>query len=149
MEVLGVHVNQEKTQIVDVTQDESFSFLGFDFRRIKTSRGALGVRVIPRVKARTSLLQKLKDVFCRHQSQPVGRVVDLINPVLAGWANYFRVGNSSKCFGYVNDRVEEKIRRHLMYASKNRSFGWNRWSRAWLYETLGLYNDYGVRYHRV
>lgn len=148
-EKLGVQMNQEKTQIVNLTQDETFSFLGFDFRRIKTRRGAWGVRVTPRVKARTSLLQKLKDVFRRHQSQPVGRVVYLINPVLAGWANYFRVGNSSKCFGYVKDWLEKKIRRHLMYARKRRGFGWNRWSRAWLYETLGLYNDYRVRYHRA
>ena len=146
-EKLGVQMNLEKTQIVNLTQDETFSFLGFDFRRIKTRRGAWGVRVTPRVKARTSLLQKLKDVFRRHRSQPVGRVVDLINPVLRGWANYFRVGNSSKCFGYVKDWVERKIRRHLMYACKRCGFGWNRWSRAWLYETLGLYNDYGIRYH--
>lgn len=148
-EKLGVQMNLEKTQIVNLTQDETFSFLGFDFRRIKTRRGAWGVRVTPRVKARTALLQKLKDVFRRHQSQPVARVVDLINPVLRGWANYFRVGNSSKCFGYVKDWVEKKIRRHLMYASKRRGFGWNRWSRAWLYKTLRLYNDYGVRYNRA
>ncbi|MCP4341172.1 MAG: group II intron reverse transcriptase/maturase, partial [Desulfobulbaceae bacterium] len=146
-EKLGVRMNREKTKIVNLARDESFSFLGFDLRRIKTRRGVWGVRVTPRQKARTSLLQKLKDVFRRHRSQPVGRVIYLINPVLAGWANYFRVGNSSKCFGYVKDWVEKKIRRHLMYARKRCGFGWNRWSRAWLYETLGLYNDYGVRYH--
>jgi RNA-directed DNA polymerase len=148
-EKLGVQMNLEKTQIVNLAQDETFSFLGFDFRRIKTRRGVWGVRVTPRMKARTSLLQKLKDVFRRHQSQPVSRVVYLINPVLSGWANYFRVGNSSKCFCYVKDWLEKKIRRHLMYACKRRGFGWNRWSRAWLYETLGLYNDYGIRYHRA
>ena len=148
-EKLGVQMNQEKTRIVDLTQDKIFSFLGFDFRRIRTRRGAWGVRVTPRTKSRTTLLRKLKDVFRRHQSQPVNRVVYLINPILMGWANYFRVGNSSKCFGYVKDWVEKKIRRHLMYAGKRRGFGWNRWSRAWLYETLGLYNDYGVRYYQV
>ncbi len=145
-EKLGVQMNQEKTRIVDVTQDESFSFLGFDYRRIRTRRGAWGVRVTPRMKSRTTLMQKLKDVFRRHKSQPVDRVVYLINPILRGWANYFRVGNSSRCFGYVKDWVEKKIRRHLMYARKRRGFGWNRWSRVWLYEALGLYNDYRVRY---
>ncbi len=148
-EKLDVQMNQEKTRIVDLTQDESFSFLGFDFRRIKTRRGVWGVRFTPRMKARTALLRKLKDVFRRYQSQPVGRVVYLINSILRGWANYFRIGNSSQCFGYVKDWVEKKIRRHLMYARKRRGFGWNRWSRAWLYETFGLYNDYGVRYHQA
>jgi len=148
-EKLDVQMNQEKTRVVDLTQDESFSFLGFDFRRIKTRRGVWGVRFTPRMKARTSLLRKLKDVFRRYQSQPVDRVVYLINPILRGWANYFRIGNSSQCFGYVKDWVEKKIRRHLMYARKRRGFGWNRWSRAWLYETFSLYNDYGVRYHQA
>ena len=148
-EKLDVQMNQEKTRIVDLSRDETFSFLGFDYRRVRTRRGAWGVRVTPRMKARTTLLQKLKDVFRRHQSQPVDRVVYLIDPILRGWANYFRVGNSSKCFGYVKDWVEKKIRRHLMYARKRRGFGWNRWNRAWLYETLGLYNDYGVRHYRA
>jgi RNA-directed DNA polymerase len=148
-EKLDVQMNQEKTRVVDLTQDESFSFLGFDFRRVKTRRGVWGVRFTPRMKARTALLRKLKDVFRRYQSQPVDRVVYLINPILRGWANYFRIGNSSQCFGYVKDWVEKKIRRHLMYARKRRGFGWNRWSRAWLYETFGLYNDYGVRYHQA
>lgn len=148
-EKLDVQMNQEKTRIVDLSGDETFSFLGFDFRRTKTRRGVWGVRVIPRMKARIALLRKLKDVFRRHDSQPVDRVIYLINPILRGWANYFRVGNSSKCFGYVKDWVEKKIRRHLMHARKRRGFGWNRWSRAWFYGTLGLFNDYGVRHYRA
>jgi RNA-directed DNA polymerase len=148
-EKLDVQVNREKTRIVDLTQDQTFSFLGFDFRRVKTLRKVWGVRVTPRMKARTALLRKLKDVFRRHQTQPVDRVIFLINPILRGWINYFRVGNSSRCFGYVKDWVEKKIRCHLMRSRKCRGFGWNRWSRAWLYETLKLYNNYGVRHYRV
>jgi len=148
-EKLGVQMNQEKTRIVDLSRDETFSFLGFDYRRVKTRRGVWGVRVTPRMKARTALLRELKDVFRRHQSQPVDRVIYLINPILRGWVNYFRVGNSSECFGYIKDWVEKKIRRHLMRARKRRGFGWNRWSRAWFYDTLGLFNDYGVRYYQV
>jgi RNA-directed DNA polymerase len=148
-EKLDVQMNQEKTRIVDLSRDETFSFLGFDYRRIKTRRGVWGVRVTPRMKARTALLRELKDVFRRHQSQPVDRVIYLINPILRGWANYFRVGNSSECFGYIKDSVEKKIRRHLMHARKRRGFGWKRWSKVWLYETLGLFNDYGVRHYKT
>ncbi len=147
-EKLDVQMNQEKTRIVDLSRDETFSFLGFDYRRVKTRRGVWGVRVTPRMIARTALLQELKEVFRRHQSQPVDRVIYLINPILRGWVNYFRVGNSSECLGYIKDWVEKKIRRHLMRARKRRGFGWNRWSRAWFYDTLGLFNDYGVRYYQ-
>jgi RNA-directed DNA polymerase len=148
-EKLDVQMNQEKTRIVDLTRHETFGFLGFEYRRVRTRRGVWGVRVTPKTEKRTALIRELKEVFRRHQSQPVDRVIYLINPILRGWVNYFRVGNSSKCFGYIKDWVEKKIRRHLMRARKRRGFGWNRWSRAWFYETLGLFNDYGVRHYKA
>ncbi len=82
----------------------------------------------PKPKKRTALLRKLKDVFRRHQSQPIDRVVSLINPVIRGWVNYFAVGHASECFGFVKDWVE--IRRHMLRARNRQGFGWARWSRG-------------------
>ena len=141
---LNVELNRDKTRRVDLARGEDFDFLGFNFRRSKTRRGVMGVRYTPTRKARTTLLRKLKEVFRRFRSQPVGRVIALINPMLRGWVNYFRVGQSSRCFGYVRDWVEKKIRRHLMWARGRRGFGWKRWSRRWLYAQLGLFSQYRV-----
>ena len=58
----------------------------------------------PMLKKRTALQRKLKDLFRRHQSQPIDRVVQL----LRGWVNYFAVGHSSACFGFIKDWVEKK-----------------------------------------
>ena len=77
--------------------------------------------------------------------QPIGRVVALINPILRGWVRYFAVGDASRCFGFVKDWVEKKVRRHLRRARGLRGFGWDRWSRRWLYETLRLFHGYRVR----
>ncbi|MCL4415167.1 MAG: group II intron reverse transcriptase/maturase [Actinobacteria bacterium] len=143
---LKVKLNRDKTKIIDLTNGETFSFLGFVYRRVKTVKGKYSVIIIPKTKARTVLLRKLKEIFARFVSQPVSRVIYLINPILRGWVNYFRIGHCSKCFGYVKGWVEKKIRRHLMRARKRHGFGWNRWSSAWLYNTLGLYNDYRIRY---
>jgi RNA-directed DNA polymerase len=46
----------------------------------------------------------------------------------------------------VRQWVEKKIRRHLARSSKRRGFGWKRWSRRWLYDTLGLFDAYRVSY---
>src|SRR5208337_4380127 len=96
------------------------------------------VNYTPKLKKRTALLRKLKDVFRRYQSQPVDRVVKLINPILRGWVNYFAVGHSSECFSFIQDWVEKKVRRHMGRAQNRKGFGWRRWSRRWLYETLRL-----------
>ena len=96
------------------------------------------------MKQRTALLRKLKAEFGRQRSPPVGRVIAVINPVLRGWVNYFRVGHSSACFRFVQDWVEKKVRRHMMRARGRGGFGWKRWSRAWVYTRLGLFNDYRV-----
>lgn len=148
-EKIGVKVNEEKTKIVNLFGGGTFSFLGFDYRRMKTKKGKWGVHKTPRMKARTKLLEKVKEVFKRHRSQPIDRVIFLINPILRGWINYFRVGNSSKCFNYVKDWVEKKVRRHLMCARKLKGFGWNRWSSKWMYEKLRLYGDYRIRYNQM
>ena len=87
----------KKSRIVDLGQGENFGFLGFDFRRIRSRRGAWRANYTPKLKKRTALLRKLKDVFRRYQSQPASRVVQLINPMLRGWVNYFAVGHSSEC----------------------------------------------------
>jgi len=142
---LGVEVNEEKSRVVDLAKGESFGFLGFEFRRIRSLGGVWRPQYTPKRKKRTALLQRLKEIFRRYQSEPVGRVIELINPILRGWVNYFAVGHSSRCFGLVRDWVEKKIRRHLMRARQRRGFGWRRWSRRWLYEGLGLFNDYRVR----
>src|SRR5437667_8916876 len=143
---LQVEINEEKSRIVDLCRGESFGFLGFDFRRVRSRRGIWRANYTPKLKKRTALLRKLKDVFRRHQSQPVNRVVQVINPVLRGWVNYFAVGNSSECFSFIKDWVDKKVRRHMMRARQRKGFGWMRWSRRWLYETLKLFNGYRVRH---
>src|SRR5258707_9450567 len=50
---------------------------------------------------------------------------------------YFAIGHSSRCFSYIRYWVERKIRRHLTRACQRQGFGWKRWSREWLYGTLG------------
>jgi RNA-directed DNA polymerase len=143
---LQVEINEEKSRTVDLSRSESFGFLGFDFRRVRSRRGLWRPSYTPKLKKRTALLRTLKDIFRRHLSQPVGRLIKLINPVLRGWVNYFAVGNSGECFSFIQDWVEKKVRRHMMRARKRKGFGWMRWSRQWLYETLKPFNGYRVRH---
>jgi RNA-directed DNA polymerase len=142
---LQVEINEEKSRLANLAKGDSFGFLGFEFRRILSRTGVWRPNYAPKLKKRTALLAKLRETFRRFASQPVGRVIEVINPMLRGWVNYFAVGHASRCFSFIKDWVEEKIRRHLMRARKRKGFGWQRWSRSWLYNELGLFNSYRVR----
>ena len=88
---------------------------------------------MPQLKQRTSLLRRLREVFDRHRSQPVGWVITQLNPILRGWVQYFRVGNASRCLAFVKVWVEQRVRRHLMRARGRQGLGWKGWRTAWLY----------------
>ena len=145
---LQVEVNEEKSRKVELKQDESFGFLGFEFRRIRSRRGRWMPLLLPKGKKRAALLGKLKEIFRASRSQPVVGVIEKINPILRGWVKYFAIGHSSRCFSYVRYWVDKKIRRHLAMACKRQGFGWKRWSREWLYGTLGLFSEYRVSYEK-
>jgi len=139
---LRVEINEDKSRMVDLKKGESFTFLGFEYRRILSFNQKWRPYYAPKLRKRTALYAKLREIFRQHVSWPVEIVIAKINPVLRGWVNYFRVGHSSICFGVVKRWVEEKVRRHLMRARGRRGFGWTRWSSEWLYDRLGLFNDY-------
>ncbi len=144
---LQVEINEEKSHIVELERGESFGFLGFDFRCLRSGkRQVWRAHYTPKLKKRTALLRKLKEVFRRYDSQPVARLIKQINPILRGWVNYFAVGHSSECFRIIKDWVEKKIRRHQERARKRRGFGWKVWSKQWMYEDLKLFRDYRIRY---
>ena len=142
---LEVEVNEDKTCRVELSRGESFGFLGFEFRRVRSRSGRWMPLYRPQTKKRTALLRRLKVMFRGLRSQPVARVIEVINPVLGGWANYFAMGHASRCFSFIRNWIEQKIRRHLAKSRQRRGFGWKRWSRRWLYDALGLFDNYRVR----
>src|SRR6516162_10283834 len=68
---LQVEINDEKSRIVDLERGESFGFLGFDFRYLRSLRGVWRPHYTPKLKKRTALMRELKEVFRRYRSQPI------------------------------------------------------------------------------
>ncbi len=71
-EKLRVEINEEKSRMVDLRKKkESFGFLGFQFRRVRSLKGRWRPQYTPKLKKRTALLEKLREVFRRErESQP-------------------------------------------------------------------------------
>ncbi len=139
---LRVAINDDKSRMVDLKSGESFTFLGFEYRRILSLQRKRRPNYAPKLKKRTALFAKLREIFQQNVSWPVEKVIAKINPILRGWVNYLRIGHASLCFGVVKRWVEKKVRQHLMRARGRKGFGWTRWSSDWFYDQLGLFNDY-------
>lgn len=145
---LGVELNLEKTKVVDLLRGEAFGFLGFDLRRVRKQSGeGHFILMTPKKKARKAVKAKVRDLIARGGATPAADLVQRINATLAGWVNYFRVGNSSRAFSEVRDYVEMKVRTLLTRRKRRRkrSVGWRRWSNEYLYDVLGLYWDWKIQ----
>ena len=144
---LEVELNQEKTKVVDTLKGEAFGFLGFDLRRVRKREGdGYYLQMTPKKKARKAIKAKIRDLIRHGGATPAKVLVAKINAALAGWVNYFRVGNASRAFSEVRDYVEMKVRTLLTRRKRRRksSVGWRRWSNAYLYEVLRLYWDWKI-----
>lgn len=144
---LGVALNLEKTKMVDTLKGEAFGFLGFDLRRVRKRSGdGQFIMMTPKKSARKAVKAKIRDLIRRGGATPAETLVANINAVLAGWVNYFRVGNASRAFSEVRDYVEMKVRTLLTRRKRRRkrSVGWRRWSNEYLYGVLGLFWDWKI-----
>lgn len=145
---LGVSLNEEKTQIVNMLKGESFGFLGFDLRRVENrQRTGYFILMTPKKKARKAIKAKIREIIRTGGATPAKEIISRINVALAGWVNYFRAGNSSRAFSEVRDYLEMKIRTLLTRRKRRqkRSVGWRRWSNEYLYGVLNLYWDWKIR----
>jgi RNA-directed DNA polymerase len=109
--LIGVELNQEKTKVVNLLRGEAFGFLGFDLRRVSKRDGnGYLILMTPKKKARQAVKAKIRDIIRRGGATPAAILVKRINATLAGWVNYFRVGNASRAFSEVHNYVEMKVR---------------------------------------
>ena len=139
---LGVELNTEKTKMVNTLKGEAFGFLGFDLRRAKSRKSERDfILLIPKKKSRLAIKAEIRDIIARSGAMPMKAVIKRLNMAVAGWVQYFRVGNSNRAFSEVREYLEMKVRTLLTRRKRRhkRSIGWRRWSNEYLYDVLGLY----------
>src|SRR5262249_48944864 len=76
----NVTINEEKSRTVNLAKGERFGFLGFEYRLILNRNQVWRPQYTPRLKKRTALFAKLREIFRRFISQPMERVIELIHP---------------------------------------------------------------------
>jgi RNA-directed DNA polymerase len=152
LERLQLQLHPTKTRIVDLRRGrEGFDFLGFH-HRVKESwrwRGHWYLYSWPSSQAMKAIRQRIKATLAtRHYlSYSLREVVDLLNPVLRGWAQYFRRGNASRQFAAVDQYVTFRLARFDQDKRARDSLGWTKPELIEQFRIAGVYRLTGtVRY---
>jgi RNA-directed DNA polymerase len=136
---LKLTVNEEKTHVRRIPA-EHFDFLGYTFGRVyspKTGRAYVGTR--PSKKSVHRMIAQISERTHRSTTwQDADTVVQELNRMLLGWANYFRLGLASKAYRAINSHTTRRVGQWLCKKHKIRGHGTVRYSRQYLYQRLGL-----------
>lgn len=98
----GLELSEAKTRIVHI--DEGFDFLGFTVRRFK---GTLLTK--PAKDKVLRHLRSIKTYLKNHEQTPAGQVIRDLNPVIRGWANYYRHCAASETFSKADHRMWQML----------------------------------------
>jgi len=126
MDTLKLTLHPTKTRIVDMNQ-EGFDFLGFHFHKGK-SRNTHKIMPFnwPSQKAMKSVRKKVYEITVRKQlCDTPEEVIQSLNPVIRGWRNYFRCGNSTLKLQQLDDYVWHRLMRWAR-GRKGARGHWNR-----------------------
>jgi group II intron reverse transcriptase/maturase len=142
---LGLTLNAKKTRILNATQ-EPFDFLGHRFTVLPSKRtGKLNTFYYPSPKAMNSIKKKVREIALTGQHWELPLLIkERINPLLRGWGNYFKMGNSRKHFMSIANYTTYTLCIMLRKKHKKRSKGWRDHPPSWFYDYHGLFKLYSL-----
>jgi len=122
----GLAFSEEKTRIVHLM--EGFDFLGFTIRLFPTKRSKDGYHLLvrPSRKSVKEYTRKLKELFRKAVGHTADYLCKLINPVIRGWVNYYRVGASSRTFAKLDAYLFYRQLKWVGRLHRRKSWRWKR-----------------------
>ena len=152
---LRLELHPEKTRRVDLSRGrQGFDFLGCHLRKRmsgpiweKERKRVYFLQRWPSARNMKRVRQRVKEMTGRNRNKvkDVRVIIRDINPVLRGWANFFRTGNAAVKFKQVDDYVRRRLR-GFMVKRKGRNLRpgeASRWTHDFFHEH-GLYRLRGT-----
>jgi RNA-directed DNA polymerase len=117
LRIRGLTFNEEKTQIVSV--DQGVNFLGIQIRHF-------GGRclTVPQKEKVLSFLREVRAWLKTHRTVKPEAVLSYLNPILRGWANYYKHSASKRVFSYVDDQVWKALWAWALRRHPNKGKQW-------------------------
>jgi RNA-directed DNA polymerase len=123
----GLCLSEQKTRIVHLS--EGFDFLGFNIRHYpapNTSRSGYKLLIKPSKDSVSKFKERMRHEWKDLNGHNAMEVLKRLNPIVRGWANYFRVGVSKHTFETLDYWMFDRCVRHVR--SNHSRKGW-RWCR--------------------
>lgn len=122
----GLKIAQDKTRIVHV--DDGFDFLGVNVKHYKTNalkktRGKV-LLMQPSKGSLVDLKRRLKQEWHSLRGKPPRTVVYRLNPIIRGWANYFKYYVSTNALRSLSHWTHKKTWRHATRSHPNKGLRW-------------------------
>ena len=102
-----LEINEEKTSICST--NNGFDFLGFSCITI-TRSGIPRAKIYPSRQSQERLLLKVRSIIQNNRSASAYNLINILRPVIIGWANYFKYFKCSQVFHKLTHLIFQKVR---------------------------------------
>jgi len=113
----GLILNAEKTRIVSI--QDGFNFLGFNMRHYHGK-----CLTLPQKEKVTDFLRRIRQWLKANKSASAENVVRYLNPILQGWANYYKHVVSKQTFAYVDSLLWSALWNWALRRHPSKGTGW-------------------------
>lgn len=113
--IRGLTLSPEKTRIVHISQ--GFDFLGFNLRQYKSKKTRTGWKTLirPSKKSVQKIRERLREEWLSLNGRNVLTVIQRLNPIIRGWANYYRTQVAKRTFSNLDHYM---VRREIRYVKR-------------------------------
>jgi len=107
MDKMGVELSSEKTHITDIY--EGFDFLGCNVRKYRINETKSKTLIKPSKDSIKSIKVKIKDIIKSHVGISQDTLIEKLNPIIRGWANYHSGNVAKEIFASIDSYIFKRL----------------------------------------
>ena len=149
LETRGLTLSEEKTKITHI--ENGFDFLGFNIRKYNDK-----MLIKPSKEGVKRFLDKIGELVKGNPSVTQSSIIRLLNPIIIGWANYYKYVVSSDTFSKADYQIFHKLWRWALKRHPKKSKTWIKkkyfrkiGTRSWTFSVENKKDEVNKRHHAL
>lgn len=129
---IGLELKPSKTRIthtlVPYQEQTGFDFLGYQVRQYQVgkthSKQGFKTIITPSKEAQIRHIHRVRAVIKTHKAAPQGVLINRLNPIIRGWANYYSNACSKATYSAMDNLIYHKLRAWARRRHQNKNQHW-------------------------